>query len=84
MCIAGSRQIFSEGISVNRLSSVILAVPTSNFINLEQIIGRIMRLHPDKPDPEVLDLNFSSAAERRQNAARLSFYISKGWKVVKI
>lgn len=83
MCVAGSRQIFSEGISINRLSCVILAVPTSNPISLEQIIGRIMRLHPDKPDPVVLDLNFSSIAERKQNASRLAFYAGKGWEIKK-
>jgi superfamily II DNA or RNA helicase len=83
MCIAGSRQIFSEGISVNRLSCVILAVPTSNPISLEQIIGRIMRQHPDKPEPEVLDICFSSNIEKRQAALRMGFYLDKGWKVVK-
>lgn len=83
MCVAGSRQIFSEGISINRLSSVILAVPTSNPISLEQIIGRIMRLHPDKPNPEVLDIVFSSNVEKRQAALRTGFYLDKGWKIVK-
>jgi len=83
MCVAGSRQIFSEGISINQLSCVILAVPTSNPISLEQIIGRIMRLADDKLDPLVVDLNFSSPAERRQNTARLAFYASKGWAIGK-
>lgn len=84
LCVAGSRQIFSEGISINRLSCVILAVPTSNPISLEQIIGRIMRQHPDKLNPVVLDLQFSSGPEKRQNTARQGFYLSKGWKVTKI
>lgn len=84
MCIAGSRQIFSEGISINKLSCAILAVPTSNPISLEQIIGRIMRLHPDKPDPVVLDMQFSSPSDKRQNAARVTFYASKGWKVIRV
>lgn len=85
MCVAGSRQIFSEGISINILSCVILAVPTSNPISLEQIIGRIMRIHIDKLlQPLVIDLNFSSMAERRQNTARLAFYASKGWEVTKV
>lgn len=81
MCVAGSRQIFSEGISINRLSCVILAVPTSNPISLEQIIGRVMRLHKDKLNPVVIDLNFSSAPEKKQNTARLAFYTSKGWEI---
>lgn len=80
-CVVGSTQIFSEGISCNALSCVILAVPTANPIQLEQIIGRIMRLGEDKLEPLVLDLNFSSWAEKRQNAARLAFYLSKGWKI---
>lgn len=84
MCIAGSRQIFAEGISINRLSCVILPVPSSNLITLEQIIGRIMRQHPDKPDPVVLDIGFSSAVEKRQAAIRLGFYLDKGWKVEKV
>lgn len=84
MCVAGSRQIFSEGISINRLSCVILPVPTSNPITLEQIIGRIMRLHPEKLDPVVLDITFSSPVEKRQGALRLGFYMNKGWKIEKL
>ena len=81
MCIAGSRQIFSEGISVNILSCVIMATPTSNPSSIEQIIGRIMRKHPDKLSPRVIDLNFSSTMEKRQDKARKAFYIGKGWEI---
>lgn len=84
MCIAGSKQIFSEGISVNILSLLILASPSSNEIFLEQVIGRIMRKHPDKLAPEVIDINFSSAMEKKQDAARLAFYIKQGWDIQKI
>lgn len=81
LCVAGSRQIFSEGISIDRLSCVIIATPTSNHISLEQIIGRIMRPHPKKIDPLVLDINFASPAEKKQNLSRLSFYVKQGWEV---
>lgn len=80
-CVAGSRQIISEGWSVNRLSCVILATPISNEGLLEQIIGRIQRLHPDKIQPEVIDLNFSGSADRKQNKDRLAFYMRKGWTI---
>ena len=83
-CIAGSRQIFSEGISINRLSCVILATPISNESLLEQIIGRIMRDFPNKPQPEVIDLHFAGYADRKQNNLRLGFYLNKGWEVVAI
>ena len=80
MCVAGSRQIFSEGISINILSCVILAVPMSNDSLLEQIVGRIMRPHPGKLDPIVVDIQFSGWADRKQNTDRLGLYMKKGWE----
>lgn len=80
--IAGSRQIFAEGISINRLSAVILAEPMSHGGLVEQIIGRIQRQHPDKPAPEVYDINFSDHASRKQNQDRLALYLEKGWDIV--
>lgn len=85
MCIAGSRQIFSEGISVNILSSVILAVPISNDSLLEQIVGRIQRQHPGKQTPpEIIDMQFSGWADKKQNNDRLALYVKKGWDIVRI
>jgi superfamily II DNA or RNA helicase len=81
-CIAGSRQIFSEGISVNILSCVILAAPIANDSLLEQIIGRIQRKHDDKLNPLVIDMHFSGPSDRKQNNDRLAFYQRKGWDVV--
>jgi superfamily II DNA or RNA helicase len=80
-CIAGSRQIFSEGVSINPLSCLILASPISSPALLEQIIGRIIRMHPDKLDPLVLDIHFNGWADRKQNNARLAVYLDKGWEV---
>ncbi|NBQ79971.1 MAG: DEAD/DEAH box helicase [Betaproteobacteria bacterium] len=84
MCIAGSRQIFSEGISINALSCVILAVPMSNDSLLEQIVGRIMREYPDKPQPIVVDIQFSGWADKKQNNDRLGLYMRKGWEVLMV
>ena len=85
MCVAGSRQIFSEGISINILSSVILAIPMSNDSLLEQIVGRIQRPHPDKKNPvEVIDMQFAGWADKKQNTDRLGLYLKKGWEVVTI
>ena len=84
LCVAGSRQIFSEGISINVLSCVILAVPISNDSLLEQIAGRIMRIHEDKLQPLIIDMNFSGFSDKKQNNDRLSLYMRKGWKIVRI
>jgi superfamily II DNA or RNA helicase len=81
MCVAGSRQIFSEGISINSLSCVILAVPIANDSLLEQIIGRIQRENSDKLQPVVLDMQFAGYTDKRQNRERLGFYLRKGWDV---
>ena len=79
--LAGSRQIFSEGISINRLSCIILAEPMSNDSLLEQLVGRIQRMHPDKLNPLVIDINFAGFADRKQNNDRLGLYMRKGWNV---
>lgn len=80
--ICGSRQIFSEGISINSLSCVILAIPMSNDALLEQIIGRVQRLHDDKLEPLVLDMQFQGWADKKQNNDRLGFYLRKGWNII--
>lgn len=80
-CVAGSRQIVSEGWSVNCLSCVILAVPIANDILLEQVIGRVMRTYPGKLEPLVLDMHFAGPSDRAQNKTRLGFYIRKGWEI---
>lgn len=82
--VAASRSIFSEGISINRLSCIILATPIANEVLLEQLIGRIMRLHPKKIQPEVIDIQFSGPADRKQNNLRTKFYLEKGWRLVSI
>lgn len=84
MCIAGSRQIFAEGISINVLSCVILAVPMSNDSLLEQIVGRIMRPHEGKLNPIVVDIQFAGWADKKQNTDRLGLYLRKGWEVVTV
>jgi superfamily II DNA or RNA helicase len=81
MCVAGSRQIFSEGISINVLSCVILAVPMSNDSLLEQIVGRIMRPYENKLSPLVVDIQFAGWVDKKQNNDRLGLYLRKGWEV---
>jgi superfamily II DNA or RNA helicase len=84
-CVAGSRQIFSEGISIDVLSCVILAspisAPTGGDGLLEQIIGRIQRKVESKLDPLVLDMNFCGPADKKQNKERLAFYQRQGWDI---
>lgn len=84
--VAGSRQIFSEGISINPLSCLILASPISAPAGgdglLEQIVGRIQRPAPGKLDPLVVDMQFSGHADRKQNNERINFYRRQGWEIL--
>lgn len=80
-CIVGSRQIFSEGISIDRLSCVILTTPMNNDSLLEQIIGRVQRKFEGKLTPLVLDMQFNGWDGRKQNMARTGVYLKKGWVI---
>lgn len=85
--IAGSRQIFTEGISINILSCAVLAQPSGNHINLEQLAGRIMRTCPEKAHlgkPVIVDIQFKGPTANKQNQERLAFYLKMGWEVKNI
>jgi superfamily II DNA or RNA helicase len=49
-------QLADEGLDVPRLDTLILATPASSPAKLEQRCGRIMRGHPDKMTPLVVDI----------------------------
>ena len=86
MCVAASRQIFTEGLSLSILSCVILAVPTGNKVILEQLVGRIMRKHKIKENmpPEVIDLQFSGHDSKKHNNDRIAFYLEMGWEILSV
>ena len=50
-----STKLFDEGISCHRLDTLILTCPNNNPIKLEQRIGRIIREHPEKQVPMIID-----------------------------
>lgn len=79
--LCGSVRIFAEGISINSLSCLILAMPIASVPLLEQLIGRVMRLAKDKKQPEVIDIQFAGWTEKNQNSKRIGFYLQKGWKM---
>mgnify|MGYP000653876845 CR=1 FL=1 len=82
--LCGSVRIFAEGISINSLSCLILAMPIASTPLLEQLIGRVMRLSEGKLNPVVIDINYAGHSEKGQNEKRLMFYLEKGWKIENI
>lgn len=76
-----TQSIFSEGISINPLSCVILAEPNNNMPLLEQIIGRVQRKCEGKPTPVVVDLQLLGSTAKRQASNRLGFYMKQGYPI---
>jgi superfamily II DNA or RNA helicase len=77
----GTQSIFSEGISLDVLSCLVLGTPVNNEPLLTQLIGRIVRNYEGKMQPTVVDINLKGNTARRQANARLGYYIKQGYEV---
>ena len=77
-----STKLFDEGISCHRLDTLIITCPNNNPIKLEQRIGRIIREHPDKQVPMVVDFWLSGPIVARQQAKRLEWYQQRGYYIL--
>lgn len=79
--LCGTQSIFAEGISVNILSCLILGTPLNNDPLLEQLIGRIIRIHPGKLQPKIVDIHLLGNTARRQQSARVGHYMRQGYRM---
>ncbi len=77
----GTQAIFSEGISVNTLSCLILATPINNEPLLTQLIGRVVRKHDNKRDPVVIDIHLKGKTAQRQASNRMGYYMKQGYQI---
>ena len=77
----GTQAIFSEGISVNSLSVLILGTPINNEPLLTQLIGRVIREQEGKQTPVVVDIHLKGNTARKQASNRMGFYMKQGWKI---
>lgn len=80
----GTQSIFSEGISVNNLSCLILGTPINNEPLLTQLVGRVIRKAEGKLDPKIVDIQVKGYTAVRQAKARLGYYMREGYKISKI
>ena len=76
-----TQSLASEGLSINPLSCIILAEPLNNMPLLEQLIGRIVREHPDKPQPIIVDIKLTGNTVTRQFNNRLGHYMKEGYSI---
>jgi superfamily II DNA or RNA helicase len=77
----GALNIFSEGVSINPLSCLILACQLNNEPLLEQLIGRVTRVYPGKLMPVIIDINLRGTLAIGGIRTRLGHYITKGYKI---
>lgn len=75
----GTQAIFSEGISVDNLSCLILGTPVNNEPLLTQLIGRVIRKKEGKISPVVIDIHLKGNTARKQASNRVGFYMKQGW-----
>jgi len=77
-----STRIFDEGISCHRLDTLILTCPGNNYSKLEQRIGRILRQHPDKKNPLIIDFWLVSPIVYHQQQNRLEWYRKQNYDIL--
>ena len=77
----GTQAIFSEGISVNSLSVLILGTPINNEPLLTQLIGRVIREQEGKLSPIVVDIHLKGKTATRQASNRMGYYMKQGYEI---
>ena len=77
----GTQSIFSEGISLNDLSCLVLGTPVNNDPLLTQLIGRVIRDKEGKQQPVVVDIHLKGKTAARQANARMGYYIKQDYEV---
>ncbi|QXN67546.1 putative ATP-dependent helicase [Klebsiella phage vB_Kpn_3] len=79
--LAAAQSIFSEGISLNELSCLIMGSLINNESLIEQLAGRVQRIVDGKLDPIVVDLMIGGTG-LRQASGRMAVYRNNGWKTI--
>ena len=77
----GTQAIFSEGISVDTLSCLILGTPVNNEPLLTQLVGRVIRKKEGKISPVIIDIHLRGNTARKQASNRVGFYMKQGWEM---
>ena len=77
----GTQAIFSEGISLDSLSCLVLGTPVNNEPLLTQLIGRVIRKKEGKLQPKVVDIHLKGKTAARQANARMGYYVKQDYKI---
>ena len=82
--IFGTTSIFAEGVNIPRLSVVIPAQPINNALLIEQLAGRVARVHPGKEHAIMVDLRLQGRTGGKQAMNRLKTYAALGYEVAEL
>jgi superfamily II DNA or RNA helicase len=77
----GTQAIFSEGVSLDSLSCLILGTPVNNEPLLTQLIGRVIRKKEGKQQPVVVDIHLKGKTASKQANARMGYYLKEGYEI---
>ncbi len=77
----GTQAIFSEGISLDSLSCLVLGTPVNNEPLLTQLIGRVIRKKEGKIQPKIVDIHLKGKTAARQANARMGYYVKQDYKI---
>ena len=77
----GTQAIFSEGISVDVLSCLILGTPINNEPLLTQLVGRVIRKKEGKIQPVIVDIQLKGNTAKRQASNRIGHYMKEGYDI---
>ena len=80
----GTQSIFSEGVSLDALSCLVLGTPVNNDPLLTQLIGRVIRIKEGKKDPVIIDINLVGNTARKQANNRRGYYLKQGYEIKNI
>ena len=80
----GTQAIFSEGISVDVLSCLILGTPINNEPLLTQLVGRVIRKREGKVQPVIVDIQLKGNTAKRQASNRIGHYMKEGYEITYI
>lgn len=80
--LAASQSIFSEGVSLDELSCLVVGSLINNESLIEQLVGRVQRITKDKMDPIVVDTGLSGGTGWNQARGRITVYRNNGWPII--
>lgn len=80
--LAASQSIFSEGVSLDELSCLVVGSLINNESLIEQLVGRVQRITKDKLDPIVVDTGLSGGTGWNQARGRITVYRNNGWPII--